>query len=408
MDATATLGALAREMDRELTGRILPYWRDVAVDPGGGFHGFIGPDNIPVPGAPRGAILNCRILWTFSAAYRALGGEDLRRLADRAAAVVLDRFMDPEHGGVYWTIDAAGRPLEDRKHVYAQAFAVYALAEHHRATHLEASRDAAIGLYRLVEEHAADHELGGYLESFDRDWRPRPDDRLSAVDLAAPKSQNTHLHVLEAYAGLARAWSDPGPRARLAELIELFLDRIIKDGHTRPFFDRDWTVSSAVVSFGHDIETSWLLQAAAAAVGDPALADRAAAAARGLALRVLEEGLDPRGGVYYAVDEGGTLDREKEWWPQAEAVVGFLNAWQGTGEETFLAAARDTWVFIRKHLRDLEGGEWFRRADRDGTPQAGHEKLGPWKGPYHGVRACLEVMGRAGALPGGPPNRSTD
>lgn len=400
MGRAAVLESLQRETREELT-RILAYWSDVAVDrERGGFHGYIGPDNVPRPEAPRGAILNTRILWAFSAAHRVLGDATLRPLADRAAEVVLGRLLDPVHGGVYWMIDPSGRPTDDRKHVYAQAFALYGLAEHYRATGREASLRAAIELFDLVEEHAADPEHGGYLEAFDRDWRPRDDDRLSGVDLASPKSENTHLHLLEAYTALVRAWTDPRPGSRIRSLVTLFTDRIVdhERGHTRPFFDRDWTVRSTTVSFGHDIETAWLLADAVAALDDTALAEPVAEVSLLLADTVLREGLDPEGGVYYEVDPDGVVDREKEWWTQVEAIVGFLHAYGATARPDFLAAARDTWGFARTHMLDREGGDWYRRTDRDGTPQPGHEKVGPWKGPYHTTRACLEVIGRAAAL----------
>ncbi|MFW6205840.1 MAG: AGE family epimerase/isomerase [Gemmatimonadota bacterium] len=408
MDPAVVLESLAREAREELT-RILAYWSDVAVDrERGGFHGYVGPDNTPDPDAPRGAILNARILWAFSAAYRAVGDlapgavdrPGLRSLADRAADVVLDRFVDPDHGGVFWMTDSSGRPVDHRKHIYAQAFALYSLAEHYRATGRARSRDTAVALQRLIEEHAADERYGGYTEAFHRDWRPRPGDRLSDVDLAAAKSENTHLHLLEAYATLVRAVPEARADNELRALVELFLEHIVEldTGHTRPFFDCDWTVRSTTVSFGHDIETAWLLTDAADALGDLRLADRVAPVSLRLAETVLEEGLDPEGGVCYQVGADGVVDREKEWWTQAEAIVGLLAAYQATGRSAFLAGARDTWAFVRSYMLDREGGEWFRRTTRGGMPLPGHEKVGPWKGPYHNVRACLQVMERTAAL----------
>jgi mannobiose 2-epimerase len=401
MNAAAVLETLGREMRHELTGRILPFWSRRAVDEhGGGFIGYMGPDGVPDPDAPRGGILNARILWSFSAAHRALGDPEVRAVADRAADDLGRRFLDPEHGGLYWMVESSGTPVDDRKHVYAQAFAVYAFAEHHRATGAVQSLDRARALFALIEEHAFDGEHGGYREAFRRDWTPLTDVRLSERDLDAAKSENTHLHLLEAYTTLYRAWPDPVVADRLRALVELFRASIIAwdVGHTRPFFDRDWTVRSTIVSFGHDIETSWLLAEAAAALGDPGLEERVAKASLRLADTVLAEGLDPRGGVFYEVDETGRVDRAKEWWTQAESVVGFLHAYQGTGRPAFLAAARDTWAFIRSHHLDPRHGEWHRRTDRDGTPERQHEIVGPWKGPYHATRACLEVMERTGQL----------
>ena len=399
----ATLVALGREMRAELRERILPWWAEHALDrERGGFHGLIGPDAAPAPDAPRGVVLNSRILWTFSAAHRTLREPWLRVVADRAAEVVTGKFLDLEHGGVYWTVDPSGRPVDPRKHVYAQAFALYGLSEHHRATGCEASRRAGQTLFGLIEAHAWEPTHGGYREAFDRGWTPLADVRLGDSDLNAPRSHNTLLHLLEAYANLYRVWPDPVLQARLRHLIGLFPDRIVdrSSGHARPFFEADWTVLSTDVSYGHDIETAWLLGDAARLLDDPTLAARVAEVAVLLADTTLREGVDPRGGLFYRADATGAVDREKEWWPQAEAVVGFLDAFERTARPEFLDAAWRTWSFIRDHLRDHEYGEWHRRVDRDGTPQPRHEKAGPWKGPYHNGRACLEVMRRT-LEPGG-------
>ncbi|MDX1676123.1 MAG: AGE family epimerase/isomerase [Longimicrobiales bacterium] len=398
MSPDAAIEALEREAREELVHGILPFWSGPAVDAEtGGFVGWVGPDGRPDPEAPRGGVLNARILWAFSAAHR--GGSTTAAMAARAADVFTGRFLDPEHGGVYWTVDRAGRPVDDRKHVYAQAFGVYALAEHHRATGAASSLQAALALFEQVERRARDPEHGGYREAFARDWTPLDDARLGEGDLDVAKSENTHLHVLEAYTTLLRAAPGPEVEAALRSLVELFLDRIIDPaGHVLPFFDRDWTVRSRAVSFGHDIETAWLLADATDALGDAALGTRSRDAALLLTDTVLREGLDrEHGGVFYEVRDG-MVDREKEWWTQAEAVVGFLHAYQDTARPELLAAALDTWAFLRTHLVDREAGEWRRRVDRDGTPQPGHETVGPWKGPYHNTRACLEIMARARTL----------
>lgn len=413
----AAVAGMAAEMARELTGNILPFWLERAADPAGGFVGLVDAAGVAHPDAPRGAVLTARILWTFSAASRALGTPAYRAAADRAAAYLRAHLVDPAHGGVYWMVDGAGRPLDTRKHVYAQAFAVYGLAEHHRATGDAESLRLAVALYALVERHARDHRHGGYEEAFGRAWDLLDDVRLSEVDAPARKSTNTHLHVLEAYTGLYRAWPDPGLGARLAAVVELFLAHVVDAGRGRQrlFFDRDWTPRGGTVSFGHDVEASWLLLEAADALGDPALRARVAPAALRLAGAVRGVAFDAEhGGVYYeapadAIDADAVdysqIDTDKEWWPQAEAVVGFLAAYEEGGDPAFLRAAEATWAFVRRHVADAAGGEWFRRTARDGTPRPGHEKVGPWKCCYHNARACLEVMARAGAgrAPASPP-----
>lgn len=395
------LQALRDGMAADLTGNVLPWWMANAVDERrGGFAGFVGEDGTVDGDAPKGAILNARILWTFSAAFRALGDAGYRAMADRAAEYLRRVFIDPEHGGVYWMVDADGAPLDTRKHVYAQAFAIYALAEHHRATGSPSSLADAITLFWRVEEHAHDAVHGGYHEAFSRGWTLLDDVRLSAVDAPERRSMNTHLHLLEAYTALFRAWPDARLGARLRALVELFLSKIVRpDGHLRGFFDDDWTPRGDTVSFGHDIEAAWLLLEAAEVLEDAELRGCVRDASIRIASAVLDEGFDgEHGGIFYEAAPGAEVVTDKEWWPQAEAVVGFLAAYEATGREDFRGAAAATWAFTRRHLVDAEGGEWHRRVSREGRVRPGHEKAGPWKCPYHNGRAALEVMARVERL----------
>lgn len=381
----------------ELTCRILPYWSEHAIDDvRGGFVGLIDAGNVVRRDAPKGSVLNARILWTFSAAYRLLGDPALRDMADRAAEYFTSFFIDPVHGGVHWMLDASGRPRDARKHLYAQSFAIYALSEHYHATGSELSLRHTIGIFRLAERYAYDARQGGYHEAFRRDWTPLEDIRLdSDGDAGARRSMNTHLHALEAFTTLYRVWPDSLLRGRVCELIELFLDRIIDAdfGHLHEFFDEVWTPRPGVVSYGHDIEASWLVLEAAGAVGRDGLRDRARHASIRLAEAVLDAAVDDDGGIVYRAGVG-EIDTCREWWTQAEAIVGFLNAYQETGRRAFLDAAIGAWAFVRRHVLDTEHGEWHRRVSRDGAVDRGHDKVGPWKGPYHNARACLEVIRR--------------
>jgi mannobiose 2-epimerase len=401
METPRDLARLAAEAGRELTEHLLPYWATRALDERhGGFVGRIDGYDRPVPDAPKGAVLNARILWTFAAAARALDDVAYRGLAGRAFAYLCDHFADGDHGGVYWTLRADGTPLDPKKQVYAQAFAIYALAEYVRLGTNEKALAWAQELFRLLEARAADPEHGGYFEAFSRAWGPLGDVRLSEKDEAAPKSMNTHLHVLEAYTALYRVWPDAGLAAALRTLVELFLDRIVDaaTGHLRCFFAAGWTPVSRLVSFGHDIEASWLLDEAADATADPELQARVRAVSVRLARVTLDEGVDADGGLLYEVTSDGHLDDDKHWWPQAEAAVGFLNAYGHTEDPAFAEAALRAGVFIRAHVVDRAGGEWFARLSRGGVPYRGEDKVGPWKCPYHNARACLEVMGRVRAL----------
>ena len=395
------LRELRVEMHEELTRHILPFWTTNAADlRRGGVVGYISEDGARDEDAPKGCILHARVLWALSAAHRVLQDDACRSAAERSAIHFSAHFIDASFGGVFWMIDADGRPIDDRKHVYAQAFAIYALAEHFRATDDRRSLDAAIAIFWLVEAHAHDPVRGGYEEAFSRDWKRLDDVRLSDVDANERRSTNTHLHLVEAYTTLYEAWPDARLRARLESLLEIFLAHLIApDGsHVIAFLSESWEPRSTRISFGHDIETSWLLMDAARALGNPALAERVRAAAMRLAEAVLRDGVDRTEGGIYDASDGGRIDTDKEWWLQAEAIVGFLAAYQDSDQSAFLYAATGAWEFIRAHMLDRRNGEWRRRVSRDGSESRGGEKVGPWKCPYHNARACLEVMRRVSAV----------
>ncbi|MFW5972564.1 MAG: AGE family epimerase/isomerase [Bacteroidota bacterium] len=400
MDVPSKLLQLRDELRAELTGNILPFWMTEAVDERyGGFAGWISNDGIVREEAPKGGILNARILWTFSAAFRALDDDRYRRLAGRAKAYLDEHIWDDHHGGIYWMVGHSGTPLDERKHVYAQAFAVYAYSEHHRATGDAASLERAVELYRLIERHAHDDAHGGYHEAFSRDWKLLDDVRLSEKDADERKSMNTHLHLLEAYANLYRVWRDAELEARLRELVDLFLGVITeaKTAHLVTFFDEDWEPKSDEISFGHDIEASWLVLEAADVLRDHTLRERVQELSLRTARAVLEEGIDADGGLMYEAGPHGLTDTDKHWWPQAEAIVGFVGAYQESEDLAFLDAAVAAWDFTKRHIRDAEYGEWRGRVSREGEPYD-DPKLDPWKCPYHNARACLETIARADAM----------
>jgi mannobiose 2-epimerase len=393
----------AAQFRKELTGNILPFWMRHTVDrENGGFYGKVTCDLKVEKEAPRASVINTRILWTFSAACR-LGNPEYRQVADWAYRYILDKFWDKQYGGVYWMVDYRGNPLSDRKQIYAQAFAIYALAEYFRATGEAESLARAQQLFRLIEEKSSDRIYGGYLEACSRDWGALDDLRLSEKDLNSPKSMNTHLHVMEAYTNLLRVWRDPELVARQKALIEATMDHIVDPttGHFRMFFDNQWNSLTDHISFGHDIEGSWLICEAAQVLGDTELFSRARKLAVGMALAVYEQGLDKDGSLFYEANSKGVLiDPNKHWWAQAEAVVGFYNAWQLSRDERFLEAARRAWDYIEEKVVDKVHGEWYAKLSPQGVPYTEKEDpadaclVGPWKCPYHNSRVCLEMMER--------------
>lgn len=375
---------------------ILGWWAGNMIDrTSGGFLGRIDGMGIRHPEADKGVILNARILWAFSAAARRPGLEQYREVAERAYSYLTSRFWDEQEGGFYWMLDYKGQPVQPKKQIYAQAFAIYALSEYYLLTNDTKALDLACQTFRLVEEKSRDPERGGYFEAFARDWSPLDDLRLSEKDANEAKTMNTHLHVLEAYTTLLQAAPEKEVREALRSLVVLFLEKFIDPGtfHLRLFFDENWALKSDIISFGHDIETAWLLCEASAAVGETGLLEKVRKAAVRIADRTLIEGIDSLdGGLWNEADAQSLTDRNKDWWPQAEAVVGFLNAWTITGESRYADAAQRSWNFIQKQLIDRENGEWFWALKADGTPDRENDKAGPWKCPYHNGRACLRMM----------------
>lgn len=387
---------LKKELQDELTENILPFWLHHAVDHvRGGFLGHIDFHGNPVPDANKGAILNARILWTFSASGRVLGEPAYLEAADRAFEYFIGNFLDTEQGGVFWELDFEGRPVNTKKQIYALAFAIYGLSEYHRSTGSEVALGHAIDLFETIEKYSFDNQRNGYFEAFTREWGIADDLRLSEKDQNEHKTMNTHLHIMEAYTNLYRVWKNNQLKDQLINLVRLFEQHFInEEGHLNLFFDDDWNLKSDLVSFGHDIECAWLLQEAAKVTGDQGLEKKC----REKAVFIAEQGLaglDRDGGLCYEYfPSSDRWDREKHWWPQAEAIVGYYNAWQVSGRDVFLETAFNSWNFIRKYLVDVAVGEWHWSVDAHGIPNHAGEKAGFWKCPYHNSRACLELITR--------------
>lgn len=380
-----------------LVNNILSYWIDITVDKAnGGFFGKVSEKNIPDTKADKGLILNARILWTFSAAFRKLGDKIYKEMADRAYSYLLQYFYDPIYRGFYWKIDYKGKPVETKKQIYAQAFVIYALSEYYKINPSQECLEKVVETFNAIEEHSFDRNKLGYFEAFDREWKITEDLRLSNKDMNEKKSMNTHLHVLEGYTNLYRINKSGGLKTALTELLDVFYDHIIdkKDYHFNLFFDENWNVKSDKISFGHDIEGSWLLLEAAEVVELTKIVERFKETAVKMAEGCIPA-INSLGGLSQDIRRGEDMhDDEVEWWVQAEGVVGFINAYQITGDIKYLAIANNLTDYINKFVIDHKGGEWFNRISANGKPGKGGEKAGFWKCPYHNSRMCFEILDR--------------
>lgn len=396
--------------ENELRNDILSYWMKYAVElDGDGFYGAVDMDNHPVLTANKSCVLNARILWAFAAAARMYDAAEYRTMAERAYRVLTTHFLDRECGGFFMELTPDNCIANDIKHTYAQAFALYALCKYYEFKPAAEVLNLIRQCFMVFEARTKDSEHLGYREAFTREWQPLAENRMADQD--EPKSMNTHLHVIEAYAALYRVWPDAMVSKRLCELVLIFLDKIIREsGHLGIFFDDDFCETAAsrrICSFGHEIEASWLLWEAAESLGDPVLIKRM----RPVAIRMLEAvdrvGLDKDGGMFLESTRFGSHMRtNKHWWVQAETLVGLINGFELTGDSQYWEKVKQSWHFIDRYVIDHSGGEWFTKVSRLGQPFLSEPpddpspyyrndwKIDPWKCPYHNGRACMELIAR--------------
>ncbi|MEX1121917.1 MAG: AGE family epimerase/isomerase [Balneolales bacterium] len=386
---------LKTQLNTELSNHILPYWIERAMgSKQSGFAGRIDGNNILVEDAPKSVILGTRMLWTFASAYRIYGNPSHREVADSLFHYIEKYFWDETYGGLYWMITHDGKPQAMKKHTYAQSFAIYAYSEYNRATGNEVALQKAVQMFKLLEKHSQNYTERGYYEAFDRQWYGIEDVRLSNGDDLEARSMNTHLHVLEALTNLTRVWADKALDIRMRKLMDLMINVIYnsREKHFQTFFTELWEPTTNCYSYGHDIEAAWLILEAVNEIKDQKLVNEAEKIAVEVAYSTLHEGVDhTAGGIYNGGAGGQVVDTDKQWWAQAEAIVGFCHAYKLNGDIKFLVAAKDTWDFISKFVKDHEHGEWFFQVNKFGVPYHNEDKAGPWKCPYHTARACFEL-----------------
>lgn len=398
VDPGLRMNRLKTEVYINLTTNILPYWSGKMVDRhNGGFYGRIDWNDRVHPDDDKGGILNARILWTYSSAYRILKDTAYLHLATRSKDYIIAHFIDKKYGGAYRSVRSDGEPSDTRKQTYTQSFFIYGMAEYYRATGDTMALNTARKLFGLLEMHALDAESNGYFEVFTREWKRRHDRLIGEKTTNDEKSMNTHLHVMEAYTNLYRIWPDKKVADRLKILVEIFLDKIIdkNTSHLKCFLDKNWVSTSSIDSYGHDIESSWLLYEAAHLLGDPDLLARV----RETSIKIADaaaKGLQTDGSMVYEKDlSTGRINSERSWWPQAETIVGYMNVYELTGNGKYLDKSINCWNYTKNHFVDNISGGWFSTVSESGNAGRG-DKAGFWVCPYHNGRMCLEIIERAG------------
>lgn len=388
---------LKQTMKDVLEHNILSYWIDHVVDKeNGGFYGRIDGDDQIHAQAEKGAVMNARILWAFSAAYRVLRNPAYLEAATRAKDYFLAHFVDNENGGVYWSVDYQGNPLDTKKQTYAIGFAIYGFSEYARATGDAEALEMAKRLYHDIETHAYDSENQGYIEALTCDWQPIADMRLSDKDENGSRTMNTHLHIIEPYTNLYRVWKDAALEKSIRNLLDIFTDKLLnpETHHLDLFFDDKWQGKRNVESYGHDIEASWLLHETALVLDDKTVLQKMEQVIRRIA-DAADEGLRPDGSmVYEHWKDTDEYDLQRQWWVQCENIIGHIDLYQYFGYEDSLEKAIQCWNFVQKNLIDVKNGEWHWAVLDDGTINLKDDKAGFWKCPYHNSRMCLELIER--------------
>ena len=385
---------LRDEIREHLTQCIIPFWERMKDGEYGGFYGYMGYDLELDKRAVKGCILNSRILWFFSNAYMLLGDKELLSYAKHSFEFLKDHCIDRKYGGVYWSVTYDGQPCETIKHTYNQAFAIYALSSYYRASGDKEALEIADKLFDLIESVCRDDK--GYLESFTEDFNPEDNEKLSENGVTAARTMNTLLHVFEAYTEFYAASGLEKAGRCMRQILDIFAEKVYDPDKKRQevFFDEDWNSLIDLHSFGHDIETAWLVDRGCEILGDVGYTEKMRPITKALEECVFEKAYHNCSLANEA--ESGTVDTTRVWWIQAEAMVGYMNAYQKYPEhKEYLDAVGDIWDFIKKYIIDKRGGsEWFWCVDESGAPTDGKPIADPWKCPYHNGRMCIEIIRR--------------
>lgn len=382
---------LSQKAKRHLEQVIVPFWKDLRDDEFGGYYGFLSQDLELDRKAEKGCILHSRILWFFSEAAMLLGRDDLKAEADHTFLFIRNHCIDRKNGGIFWSMSFDGKPLDTTKHTYNQAFAIYALSAYYRLSKNEEALRLARELFELIEEHCTDEV--GYLEAFTVDWRPESNEKLSENGVMAEKTMNTLLHVFEGYSGLYAAARDEKVEKAMRRILTIYTDKIWSPELKRQlvFFDKDYNSIIDLYSYGHDIESSWLMDWGTALLNDAALSKKVGDIGETMARATYENAYD-HGSLANECDRG-KKNETRVWWVQAEAVLGLVNLYSKCGEQKYADAAAAIYRFIEEKVVDKRAGsEWFSEVDKFGTPINDKPIVEPWKCPYHNGRMCMELI----------------
>ena len=385
---------MVKEAKEHLNNVIIPFWKSLRDDKYGGYYGYVDHDLNVDREAFKGCILNSRILWFFSNAYMTLKDESLLSEARNAFRFFKDHCYDREYGGVFWSVEYDGKVREDVKYTYNLAFAIYALSSYYAASGNEEAIRLAKEIFDVIEIRCRDGK--GYLESGNRAFEPISNEELSENGVIASRTMNTLLHVMEAYTELYRVTGLLEVRKSLERILDIYVKKIYNPVLHRQevFFDEDYRPLIDLHSYGHDIETAWLMDRTVEVLGDTGLEKIISPITRDLTKNIYRVAFD--GHSLANECENGRVDERRIWWVQAEALLGFLNGYEkDPSRKEYLKAAKAEWDFVMENVVDKRvGSEWFGEVSPQGQPDREVPIVEPWKCPYHNGRMCMEVIKR--------------
>nr|WP_246596209.1 AGE family epimerase/isomerase [Bacillus alkalicola] len=380
-----------------MVDHILPFWKTHAVDEyGDGFHGYLFFDLSIDKECDHICLLYSKILWSFSAAYRKFKQEDDLKVAQRSFDYMMEHFLDKEHGGFYWSVDEKnGLGKDTNKHMYNQAYAIYGLTEFFQASGVEEALEQGKQLYHLLEKNGVDAENGGYFEAFSREWQQDSELSHKVHELHVSKSIKTHLQLLEAYTNLYRVWDDEGLKASLERLFDIIVEKVLNgDNHFHVYFNNRWEPDSSLVSYGRDLEGSWILTEAAKVLRCERRMDMIKTTAVDIVNACLEGGVEEDGSFIHESIGEEVTDGDRVWWVQSEGLVALLNAYELSGENKYLTHFNNLWEYIRDYYIDQKHGEWYWQLTSENEIDTSKPIVETWKGPDHNTRGLMESMER--------------
>jgi mannobiose 2-epimerase len=414
---------LAEQMETHLRMEVLARWFPACVDTEhGGFRPSFNEQWKPGAANDKFLVFQGRMTWVCAqvAMRYPETAETYKGYARRGVKFLNDVMWDKECGGFFFGLDENGRVCNsfgDEKHVYGISFGIYGAAAAYAATKDAEALELAKRAFAWLDANAHDEKNGGYYEALTRSGKPilappateKRNDGIGTV--YGYKSMNSHIHLLEAFTELYRAWPDKQVEARLRELFLIVRDKIaVPPGCLNLYFTPDWRAVPDHDSFGHDVETAYLLLEAAEALTPPRSPssqegetkgprdEKTLSVARSLVDHALAWGWDEKYGGFY--DKGGAFSAayglEKIWWTQAEGLNALLLMHEEFGKETprYFEAFGKQWDFIWNHQADHKYGEWYESVSRAGVAKPGQPKGQIWKAAYHNGRALMNVVER--------------